>query len=61
MKLGSNYSPRGRENIHPNGAAVLQHCKGAVHQGGYVWGQALILSPDLPIPVDWGWVEKQHN
>ena len=50
------------ENTPPTGAALLQHCKGAVYQEGYAWGQALlILSPDLPNPVDWGWVEKQHN
>ena len=32
--------------------ALLQHCKGAVYQGGYVWGQPIILSPALPNPVD---------
>ena len=49
------------ENILPTEAALFQHSKRAVYQGGYVWGQALILSPDLPNPVDWGWVDKQHN
>ena len=26
------------ETIHPTEAALLQHCKRTVYQGGYVWG-----------------------
>ena len=27
----------------------------------WFWSQALIISPDIPNPVDWGWVEKTRQ
>lgn len=46
---------RQMENIPPTSAALLQHVKRAVYQGGHVWGQASLPSPPLPNPSDWGW------
>ena len=41
--------------IPPTRAALLEHCKRAVLQAGYIWGQALIPSLTTPNPQDWGW------
>jgi len=54
-------SSRSLENIPPTEAALLQHCKRAVYQGSYVWGQTLQLSPVLPSPGDWRWVHADHG
>ena len=43
------------ENIPPTQAALQQHALRAVYQAGYVWGQALLPSPDFPDPSLWGW------
>ena len=37
--------------IPPTKAALEQHVKRAVYQGGYVWGQSLKVSPVLPSPT----------
>jgi len=29
--------------------------KQAAFQAGYIWGQALMASPSLPSPGEWGW------
>ena len=42
--------------IPPTRAALEQHVKRAVCQGGYVWGQSLVASPVLPPPTSWGWM-----
>ena len=41
--------------IPPTRAALLAHSKRAVLPAGYIWGQALIPSPTMPNPQDWGW------
>ena len=41
--------------IPPTRAALLEHSKHAVLRAGYIWGQALIPSPTMPNPQDWGW------
>ena len=41
--------------IPPTRTALLEHSKRAVLQVGYIWGQALIPSPTMPNPQDWGW------
>ena len=46
---------RSLEHIPPTQGALLQHCKRAVYQGGYIWGQALVPDPTLPSPANWGW------
>ena len=42
------------ESIPPTKAALEEHVKRAVLQGGHVWGQALVLTPELPSPCKWG-------
>ena len=39
----------------PTIAALKQHIKRAVLQGGHDWGQAMIWEHVLPSPGDWGW------
>ena len=46
---------RSIDAIPPTGAALLQHTKRAIYQGGHVWGQALIRSPVVPSPETCGW------
>ena len=46
---------RSIEAMPPTGAALLQHTKLAVYQGGHVWGQAHIRTPELPSPEACGW------
>ena len=41
--------------IPPTSAALLQHVKRSAYQAGHVWGQALVSSPALPTPAEWGW------
>ena len=43
--------------IPPTRAALLEYSKCAVSQAGYIWGQALIPNPTMPMPnpQDWGW------
>lgn len=43
--------------IPPTRAALEQHVRRAVYQGGHVWGQALVPAPTLPSPTDWGWIK----
>ena len=31
-------------------ALCIKHC-----QGGHIWGNALVTSPDIPDPSQWGW------
>jgi len=47
--------------IPPTKAALEQHVKRAVYQGGYVWGQLLIASPVLPSPTSWGWIKSDDG
>ena len=51
------FSQKGRpfDAIPPTRAALIEHCKRAAYQAGYVWGQALIPNPRLPNPQEWGW------
>ena len=49
------------KTIPPTRAALEQHVKRAVYQGGYVWGQLLIASPVLPCPISWGWMKTVDN
>lgn len=41
--------------IPPTRATPVEHAKCAAYQAGYCWGQALVPSPVLPSPQDWGW------
>lgn len=57
MKQDKNFSKKSRtlEKIPPTQAALLQHTKRAVYQGGYVWAQTISTQPVLPSPSEWGW------
>ncbi|GFO47368.1 hypothetical protein PoB_007387300 [Plakobranchus ocellatus] len=46
---------RSMDNIPPTKAALLQHTKRAIYQGGYVWGQALVRCPVIPSSNTHGW------
>ena len=41
-------------SIPPTNAALEEHLKRAVYQGGHVWGQMLVPTPELPSPCKWG-------
>lgn len=41
--------------VSPKMAALEEHVKKAVYQGGQVWGQILLPAPELPRPTNWGW------
>ena len=46
-----------KNNLHlipPAKAALEEHVKRAAYQGGRVFGQALLPSPELPSPASWG-------
>lgn len=43
------------DNIPPTQAALHQHIKRAIFQGALVWGQTLVLQPNIPCPSTWGW------
>ena len=45
------------KRIPPTHAALEQHVKGAVFQGGHVWGKSLVPDPVLPSPSSWGWIK----
>jgi hypothetical protein len=46
---------RAINNIPPTQAALEQHVKSAIYQGGYIWGQAFICIPELSDPANWEW------
>ena len=43
--------------IPPTRAALVQHIKMAVHQGGHCWGKALQAFPDNPTQENLGWTD----
>ena len=47
--------------LPPTMAALRQHIKRAVYQGGIIWGQALQNEPNLPSPDEWGWKENSDH
>ncbi len=44
--------------IPPTKAALDEHVKRASYQGGHVWGQTLLPTPELPPPTNWGWIKN---
>ena len=46
---------RSLDNIPPTRAALVNHAKRAVFQGGFVWQQTLLKEPVIPCPSQWGW------
>lgn len=51
---------RAMDAIPPTRAALVQHIKRAVYQGGHCWGNAFKVAVDMPSPEDWGWIDP-HN
>ena len=49
------------QRIPPTRAALEQHVKRAVFQGGHVWGQTLVTQPVLPSPSSWGWIKNDDG
>ncbi|KAJ8395935.1 hypothetical protein AAFF_G00026430 [Aldrovandia affinis] len=47
--------------IPPTKAALEEHVKRAVYQGGHVWGQILLPAPELPPPTNWGWSRTEKD
>ena len=51
---------RAMEAIPYTRAALVQHIKRAVHQGGHCWDKALQAFPDIPTPENWGWTDPSN-
>ena len=49
------------QSISPTHAALEQHVKRAVFQGGHIWGQTLIPQPVLPSPSSWEWIKTNNG
>ena len=49
------------DHLPPTMAALTQHIKRAVYQGGIIWGQALEADPKLLPPGHWGWIKNSDN
>ena len=49
---------KGRQfyNIPPPEADLKEYVKRTAYQADHVWGKALVPSPELPSPQDWGWI-----
>ena len=47
--------------IPPTKAALGEHVKRAAYQGGHVWGQTLLPTPELPSPSSWGWIKNDEG
>ena len=49
------------QSIPPTKAALEEHVKRAVYQGGHVWGQVLVSTPELLSPCKWGWSKTSEG
>ena len=49
------------QSIPPTKAALEEHVKRAVYQGGHMWGQVLVSTPELPSPCKWGWSKTSEG
>ena len=61
MMPGSKCLHRGRtsfEKIPPSEAALEQHVRRAMLQGGHIWGQCLVTRPVIPRLQQWGWTRS---
>eukprot|EP00794_Sanderia_malayensis_P001932 gene1932-2196_t len=48
------------ECIPPTKAALIEHTKRAVFQGGHCWGQLQIAVQHLLCPTNWGWARSEE-
>ncbi len=49
------------KQISPTKAALEQHVKRALYQGGHVWGETLLRTPLLHSPTSWGWTKTEDG
>ena len=51
------FTQKGRtiDGLPPTKAALVQHTMRAAYQAGHCWAQAMVASPELPSPSEWGW------
>ena len=56
------FTKKGRaiEAIPPTRAALVQHIKRAVYQGGHCWGKAFEVVMTMPSPESWGWIDPPN-
>lgn len=56
------FTKKGRtmETLPPTKAALVQHIKRAVYQGGHCWGHATVAAPEMPSPENCGWTEPSN-
>ena len=56
------FARKGRtmDAIPPTRAALLQHIKRTVYQGGHCWGNACKVKIALPSPEIWGWTDPPN-
>ena len=47
--------------IPPTKAALEEHVKRAAYQGGHVWGQTLLPTPELPPSSRWSWDDNEKG
>ena len=45
----------------PTREALIQHIKRAAYQAGFIWGQTMVCTPELPSPSEWGWVHTNNG
>lgn len=46
--------------VQPTRAALEQHIRRAIYQGGHIWFKTLVLSPALPSPIDSRWIKTSN-
>lgn len=49
------------DRLPPTQAALIEHIKRAAYQAGHCWAQAMIATPELPSPSEWGWKVKDEG
>ncbi len=59
-KVGFTQSGKQIESLPHTLAALIEHSKRAVHEGGHVWGQCLVRWQNHPCPGEWGWQKLDH-
>ena len=47
--------------IPPTKAALEEHVKRASYQGGHVWGQTLVVAPEITPPNSWDWAQNEDE
>ncbi len=48
------------ESLHPTLAALIEHAKKAMYEGGHMCRQCLVRWPNHPCPGEWCWQKVDH-